>query len=80
MIHPPTTLPAPRAQRAERRAWVLLSALFILVAVINSALALSDAEWWQGAAAGLFILAAAGCARASLQLASDATEATTATD
>ncbi|GAA1338469.1 hypothetical protein [Saccharothrix algeriensis] len=62
MTHPPTTLFAPRTIRAERRLWTVLAALFVLVAGVNSILALSEAEWWQGAVAALFALAAAGCA------------------
>ncbi|WP_433262174.1 hypothetical protein ACQPZF_28755 [Actinosynnema sp. CS-041913] len=63
MTHPPTTLFAPRTERAERRLWAVLAALFMLVAGVNSVLALSEAQWWQGAVAGVFIVAAAGCAR-----------------
>ncbi|MBB5956923.1 fatty acid desaturase [Saccharothrix tamanrassetensis] len=63
MIQSPTTFFVPRTGRAERRLWTVLTALFVLVAGVNSVLALSEAQWWQGAVAGLFILAAAGCAR-----------------
>ncbi|GAA0232568.1 hypothetical protein GCM10010492_34160 [Saccharothrix mutabilis subsp. mutabilis] len=63
MTHPPTTLLVPRSARAERRLWVLLALLFILVAGVNGIVALSEAQVWQGGLAGLSILAAAGCAR-----------------
>lgn len=63
MTHPPTTLLVPRSARAERRLWVLLALLFILVAGVNGIVALTEAQVWQGGLAGLSILAAAGCAR-----------------
>ncbi|MEV0675694.1 hypothetical protein AB0I60_04130 [Actinosynnema sp. NPDC050436] len=63
MTHPWTALYAPRTLRAERRLWALLAALFVLVAGVNAILALSEAEWWQGAVAGVAVLAAAGCGK-----------------
>ncbi|MBW4721290.1 hypothetical protein [Saccharothrix obliqua] len=57
----PTTFFAPRTVRAERRLWVLLSALFSLVAGVNAVLALREAEWWQGGVAALAAFAAVGC-------------------
>ncbi|MEU4804411.1 hypothetical protein [Actinosynnema sp. NPDC023587] len=63
MTHPSTTLFAPRTIRAERRVWALLTALFALVAGVNAIMALSEAQWWQGALAGLAVVAAVGCGR-----------------
>ncbi|MEU6152012.1 hypothetical protein ABZ816_18650 [Actinosynnema sp. NPDC047251] len=63
MTHPPTTFYAPRTERAERRLWALLAALFALVAGVNAILALSAAQWWPGVVAALTVLAAVGCAR-----------------
>ncbi|RKT56200.1 hypothetical protein [Saccharothrix australiensis] len=63
MTHPPTVVFAPRTERAERRLWTVLAALFALVAGVNWVLALSEGQWWQGAVAALFVLAGTGCAR-----------------
>ncbi|WP_309112190.1 hypothetical protein [Saccharothrix sp.] len=63
MTHPSTMLLVPRSAKAERRLWVLLALLFILVAGVNGVIALTEAQVWQGALAGVSILAAAGCGR-----------------
>ena len=68
MIHPPTTLLVPRSARAERRLWMLLALLFILVAGVNGIIALSEAQVWQGALAGVSVLAAVGCGRVAQRM------------
>ncbi|MFD1150382.1 hypothetical protein [Saccharothrix hoggarensis] len=65
MTHPPTFVLFPRDEKAERRVWTLLAALFALVAGVNVIVAVSEAAWWQTAVAGLCLLVAAGCLRAS---------------
>ncbi|ROP42400.1 hypothetical protein [Saccharothrix texasensis] len=65
MIHPPTSLLVLRGEKAERRLWALLAALFALVAGVNVILAVSEAAWWQGALATLCLVVAVGCGRAS---------------
>ncbi|MCE6995119.1 hypothetical protein LZG04_09895 [Saccharothrix sp. S26] len=65
MTHPPTSLLLRGGQKAERRLWALLTALFALVAGVNVILAVSEAAWWQGALAALCLAVAAGCARES---------------
>jgi hypothetical protein len=63
--HPPTSLLIPRDEKAERRLWALLAALFALVSGVNVILAVSEAAWWQGAVAALCLAVAVGCGRQS---------------
>ncbi|NUT47356.1 MAG: hypothetical protein HOV94_08600 [Saccharothrix sp.] len=65
MTHPPTSLPLPRGEKAERRLLTALAALFTLVAGVNAVLAVHEAAWWQGALAVLCLAVAVGCARES---------------
>lgn len=65
MTHPPTSLLVLRGEKAERRLWTLLAALFALVSGVNLILAVSEAAWWQGAVAALCLVVALGCARRS---------------
>ena len=65
MTHPPTSLLVLRGEKAERRLWALLTALFALVAGVNVILAVSEVAWWQGAVAALCLVVAVGCARES---------------
>lgn len=65
MTHPPTSLLILRGEKAERRLWTLLAALFALVAGVNVILAVSEAAWWQGVVAALCLVVAVGCARES---------------
>ncbi|GAB3003877.1 hypothetical protein [Saccharothrix stipae] len=62
MTHPPTPLLVFRGEKAERRLWALLSALFALVSGVNVILAVSEAAWLQGAVAALCLVVAVGCA------------------
>lgn len=68
VTHPPTALLVPRSARAERRLWMMLALLFILVAGVNGIVALSEAQVWQGGLAGLSVLAAAGCGRVARRM------------
>lgn len=70
MTHPPTSLPLLRGEKAERRLWALLAALFALVSGVNVILAVSEAAWWQGALAALCLAVAVGCGRESRRAAS----------
>ncbi|MEU4742980.1 hypothetical protein AB0G02_21280 [Actinosynnema sp. NPDC023658] len=63
MTHPPTSLPILRGEKAERRVWALLSALFALVSGVNAILAVSEAAWWHAAVATLCLVVAVCCAR-----------------
>ncbi|WP_077011420.1 hypothetical protein [Saccharothrix sp. ALI-22-I] len=65
MTHPPTFLLIPRGEKAERRLWTFLAALFALVSGINVILAVSEAGWLQGSVAALCLIVAAGCVRES---------------
>lgn len=65
MTHPPTSVLIPRGEKAERRLWALLAALFALVSGVNVILAGIEAAWWQAAVAALCLLVAVGCARES---------------
>ncbi|MFJ6671521.1 hypothetical protein ACIQMJ_10485 [Actinosynnema sp. NPDC091369] len=65
MTHPPTSLLVLRGEKAERRLWTLLAALFALVSGVNVILAVSEAAWWQGAVAALCLVVAVACARQS---------------
>ena len=63
MTHPSTSLLVFRGEKAERRLWTFLAALFALVAGVNVILAVSEAAWWQGALAALCLAVAVGCGR-----------------
>ncbi|QFZ19328.1 hypothetical protein [Saccharothrix syringae] len=65
MTHPPTPVLVPRSEKAERRVWTLLAALFALVGSVNGLLAATEAAWWQAVVAILFLGAAGACARAA---------------
>lgn len=65
MTHPPTSVLIPRGEKAERRLWALLAALFALVSGVNVILAVSETAWWQAAVAALCLIVAAGCGRES---------------
>ncbi|MFT7836102.1 hypothetical protein Q5530_08105 [Saccharothrix sp. BKS2] len=65
MTHPPTYVLVPRSEKSERRVWTLLAALFALVASVNVLLAASEAAWWQGVVAILFLTTAGACVRAA---------------
>ncbi|MFE2756176.1 hypothetical protein ACFXGA_29675 [Actinosynnema sp. NPDC059335] len=63
MTHPPTPLLVLRGEKAERRLWTVLAALFMLVAGVNVIVAVGEAAWWQAAVAALCLAVAVGCAR-----------------